>query len=232
MHSKYPGFRNLGHTCYLNAVLQCLFNNNGFMDNFALLNFRTQTWLTTNELRLFKAFCLLYQAYRRHDMGLIDHLNSFMTELSRVLTHYRIGIQQDAHEFLIQLLQFIEQSFLRVNNIPQQVDHDPLDPNNVRDTYIAEIETTLTCSNCDINVIQTDQTFGLTIQINSDEDSIIRSIQDYFKESQVENYYCSNCDARNNVKQRIFPKFIPDTVILTIARYSQVEVRFEPYFII
>eukprot|EP01087_Luapelamoeba_hula_P004158 TRINITY_DN14107_c0_g1_i1.p1 TRINITY_DN14107_c0_g1~~TRINITY_DN14107_c0_g1_i1.p1 ORF type:complete len:838 (+),score=162.79 TRINITY_DN14107_c0_g1_i1:91-2514(+) len=106
IRTQYQGFRNLGNTCYMNAVLQALLCNNPFIADLATNLKLLGTAISPS------SFCAsLYgvsERMQKVNHGVID-LRSLKAAVDRNVSNFIGWGQQDAHEFLGSCLTQIEE---------------------------------------------------------------------------------------------------------------------------
>ncbi|NXI44598.1 UBP50 hydrolase, partial [Galbula dea] len=106
------GLRNLGNTCYMNAVLQCLCSVPPFVDYFLSGKYKAATDKENGEYaaafrRLMSAMCL-------GKSGCVVSPEIFHSVLEMKHPSFRKGTQQDAQEFLICLLNELHEALKNV----------------------------------------------------------------------------------------------------------------------
>ena len=97
--SEESGFRNLGNSCYINAILQALLAQSTFTT--ALLNNRSPAPLPASSL--LSALSALANLHRRIHRDAIDP-GSVKDVIGKRQSRFAGNRQQDAHEFLMELL--------------------------------------------------------------------------------------------------------------------------------
>ncbi|KAL1268352.1 hypothetical protein QQF64_033715 [Cirrhinus molitorella] len=204
---KHLGFPNLGNTCYMNSVLQCLLTVSPFRDDVlsqrkrwnegsAMLRALTDlhmTRLTGNDKKLKAKLLSTVKACieTRHPDFLGDH-------------------QQDAHEFLMVCLSYLkEEGELQQSYWPEYT------------CPVANIEFQLkrlrTCDSCGfLRSIREDYNY-LSLVI-SPQGCLIDSLQQYFKTSSFD-CSCSEC-AGTTVSEALELITLPRVLVLLVMRFD------------
>ncbi|KAL1268340.1 hypothetical protein QQF64_033703 [Cirrhinus molitorella] len=204
---KHLGFPNLGNTCYMNSVLQCLLTVSPFRDDVlsqrkwwnegsAMLRALTDlhmTRLTGNDKKLKAKLLSTVKACieTRHPDFLGDH-------------------QQDAHEFLMVCLSYLkEEGELQQSYWPEYT------------CPVANMEFQLkrlrTCDSCGfLRSIREDYNY-LSLVI-SPQGCLIDSLQQYFKTSSFD-CSCSEC-AGTTVSEALELITLPRVLVLLVMRFD------------
>ena len=110
---KQPcGLRNLGGTCYMNSVLQALSFTSSLTDDLLLTKTILDTNNTANRLVVNELVNLLYLLHCTQYSSISPA--PFKQILGDVQPMYRANQQQDAHEFLTYLLDYLHDALDKV----------------------------------------------------------------------------------------------------------------------
>ena len=145
---KPVGLMNLGNTCYLNCVVQCLLVSN-YYSNY--LSMSSGSALTSTLAHL------LLDLY---------HSNQCIYELKSVLSSgdalFQGSFQQDAHEALLKLLNLLELDTR--TNLFQSLPLTPVFTSIIKDTFYGTLKHSYTCSECDNVIMHTEDLNYITVQ--------------------------------------------------------------------
>ena len=138
-YEKPKGIKNLGNSCYMSVSLQCLFHTqifiSYFLNEFNNINnsflLKDKASIVVNSL-----YDLIVKYYDNSQTQSLDPLD-FKQTLSLKLPQFKSSSQQDAHEFLIQLLNTLD-------NELKTSDETTI----ISDIFTGETKSTIICDKC------------------------------------------------------------------------------------
>ncbi|RUS84912.1 hypothetical protein EGW08_007322, partial [Elysia chlorotica] len=110
------GLRNLGNTCFMNSVLQCLSNTRDLLDYCLEEKYHKEINSTTSNMKgsLFKAYAQLMQSMWKEKSESYVSPNAFKTQIQKFAPRFMGYAQQDSQEFLRYLLEGLHEDVNRV----------------------------------------------------------------------------------------------------------------------
>ncbi len=216
-----PGFRNLGNTCFLNSVLQCMLYT-------APLNQYLQTKKHSLSCRI-KGFCalcamekLVSECYLNNRKKVFSPVN-FVRNLQSFAPDMRSGAQQDAHEFLKLLIGAMQNSviagFPSLNN---EYKDDLNLLNRIYETSVIHqifggyTQTTVTCQACTHASRKFDPMLELPLDVA--KCSSVSEALKLFKDPEIldddNKYACGHCNKKTKAEKSVSVYKFP--LILTL----------------
>uniref|UniRef100_A0A669CNV0 Ubiquitin carboxyl-terminal hydrolase n=1 Tax=Oreochromis niloticus TaxID=8128 RepID=A0A669CNV0_ORENI len=225
------GLRNLGNTCFMNSILQCLSNTLELRD-YCLRNCHI-TDLNNN--------C-------RSNTALIE-VETVPVDLLKSSKNVFLYSQQDAQEFLRFLLDGLHNEVNRVTVRPKVsvLDFDHLaddekgrrmwnmylarEDSKVVDLFVGQLKSSLTCTACGFRSTVFDPFWDLSIPIAqkiSGEVTLKDCLRLFTKEDVLdgeERPTCTKCKARRKCTKRFSIQKFPQILVLHLKRFSDSNVR-------
>ncbi|XP_073701136.1 ubiquitin carboxyl-terminal hydrolase 37-like [Garra rufa] len=197
---KHLGFPNLGNTCYMNSVLQCLLTVSPFRDD-----------VVSQQKRWNEGSTMLRTLTDLHMTRLTGNDKKLKAKLlSTVKACIETRHQQDAHEFLMVCLSYLkEEGELQQSYWPEYT------------CPVANMEFQLnrlrTCDSCGFQRSFREDYNYLSLVI-SPQGCLIDSLQQYFKTSSFE-CSCSEC-AGTTVSETLELITLPRVLVLLVMRFD------------
>ncbi|EMP29013.1 Ubiquitin carboxyl-terminal hydrolase 2 [Chelonia mydas] len=161
------GLRNLGNTCFMNSILQCLSNTKELRD-YCLQNQYVRDLNSNSRMRtaLMAEFAKLIQLLWTSSPNEVVSPSEFKTQIQRYAPRFVGYNQQDAQEFLRFLLDGlhseVNQVLVRPRSNLDNLDHLPDDEkgrqmwqkyqeredSRIGDLFVGQLKSSLTCSEC------------------------------------------------------------------------------------
>ncbi|XP_059089917.1 ubiquitin carboxyl-terminal hydrolase 29-like isoform X2 [Tigriopus californicus] len=149
------GLPNIGMTCYMNSVLQCLFSLPPFKQSLKSIRESVSSAVQNepellDNVSILRAITDLMTDREKGQMSHIDEKVRYLqAEFQKIRQEFQLGCQQDAHEFLTQLFDAIEfQSMTLMAN-----DSSVQCP--VSENFEYNVSVVKTCSQCDTKLHST-----------------------------------------------------------------------------
>lgn len=206
------GLINLGNSCYLNSVLQCLFNGGvkGWSLNELGHDFPQDVVFPTNNLRcqLIKLNNAMKLEPQIYSGGIRP--KSFKRCIGQTHEEFSSGRQQDAMEFLGYLVDVLDKNIFK----------NSANPNDLMKFVM---EDRLQCSKCTkVKYSQeTAESLQLPLPENDDPQDLVHIISRYFHGEEVE-FTCPYCKIPVKAIKRPAFNSYPDTLVVNPARIRPV----------
>ncbi|XP_056602549.1 ubiquitin carboxyl-terminal hydrolase 2 isoform X2 [Triplophysa dalaica] len=243
------GLRNLGNTCFMNSILQCLSNTHDLRD-YCLRNTH-RVDLNNNcraKVALMEEFAKLTQTLWTSASNEAISPSDFKMQIQKYAPRFVGYNQQDAQEFLRFLLDGLHNEVNRVtvkSKAPgEDFDHLSDDEKSKRmwnkylesedskvvDLFVGQLKSTLTCSECGYCSTVFDPFWDLSLPITktSGEVSLMDCLRLFTKEDVLdgnERPTCHRCKARRKCTKKFTIQKFPKILVLHLKRFSECRVR-------
>ncbi|CAD8142522.1 unnamed protein product [Paramecium pentaurelia] len=237
------GLRNIGNTCFMNSVLQCLLNVPAFNEHF--LNGDYLKDLNSKNSSVPNEYSKLVAAIRNTPNFQSIAPYGIKSAVEIVMPCFKGYAQQDAQEFLVGLLDGLSLGLNRVKNKPLYKEmNDNLNGRTLQDLskewwdYSKSRENSLVldyfqgqllhsikcciCSNSSyaFDTFQdTSLAFTRAFKILEDMD-LDRLLDKYVIEETIDDYYCSKCKKHQKVKRKFTIWRLPHILMFHIKRFD------------
>ncbi|KAL7750044.1 Ubiquitin carboxyl-terminal hydrolase 37 [Sorochytrium milnesiophthora] len=178
---KQKGFQNLGNTCYLNAVLQALINLPTFVKTLRP---------TANSATTLPGLIHSIIDERKVNANTAIGPNAIVRYMANNTKKFNIGIQEDAHEFLLELLELLHE------------EQQSADSSDIQRTFGTTLGKSVACSQCGQVSTSSEHLRVLSVDLPRrrplldtlpQATTVDQLIQTYLAPEPVE-YRCSRCE--------------------------------------
>uniref|UniRef100_A0A0A9YH44 Ubiquitin carboxyl-terminal hydrolase n=1 Tax=Lygus hesperus TaxID=30085 RepID=A0A0A9YH44_LYGHE len=241
------GLRNIGNTCFLNSVVQCLSNTRLLREYLISREYISEIRTSDNKGSLIKSFGDVVTELWS-DEGKVVNTSSFKSHIQRYAPRFMGYNQQDAQEFLRYLLEGLHDDINRVavkpKNLPEIDDelsesmkateawkqYLRFDNSRIVDLFVGQLKSTLLCTVCQHASTTFEAFWDLSLPLpNSNSSSAIRLSQclEHFTKEEVldghEMPTCSKCKTRRKCTKRFSIQKFPKILVLHLKRFSPFE---------
>jgi ubiquitin C-terminal hydrolase len=117
------GIKNLGNTCYMNAVLQSIFSCSGFIRDMKrkCLTKAATKGIELKQNRLMYCGMISFLKQMNHALGekkAVDPTKTIRQAVCKIFSNFNNSTQQDAHEFFVGVLNRIHEELLLCKVVP------------------------------------------------------------------------------------------------------------------
>lgn len=242
------GLRNIGNTCFMNSVIQCL-SNTKLLTNYLLNDEHVRDINTTNSSMkgsLIKAFATVIKSLWKSNGRVVDP-SSLKGAVQRFAPRFSGYNQEDSQEFLRYLLEGLHEDVNRVITKPQPI-HTEIDSSlsvceqameawkryirrddsHLVDLFVGQLKSTLRCSDCNHESVTFEPFWDLSLGIPSrtGEVSLTDCLDTFTKEEVLdgdEMPTCERCKTRRKSTKRYTLYRLPKILVVHLKRFSPSE---------
>ncbi|GFS32580.1 ubiquitin-specific protease 20 [Actinidia rufa] len=214
------GIANLGNTCFLNAILQCLTHTVPLV--WGLWSYNHPYTCDHDSV----GFCALY-AIRNHVELSLTSMGSVVTpwklvgNLSYFSSNFRRFQQEDAHEFLQCLLDRLENCFTyskaKDTTLPLE------DENLVKQIFGGRLISKLRCCNCGHCSDTYEPLIDLSLEIEN-VDTLPSALESFTQVEKIEDietqYTCEKCKERVSIEKQLILDQVPSIAQFHLKRFK------------
>ncbi|KAG9482566.1 ubiquitin carboxyl-terminal hydrolase 2 isoform X1 [Eleutherodactylus coqui] len=243
------GLRNLGNTCFMNSILQCLSNTKDLRDYCLHNSYKRDLNSKSCSTAIMEEFARLLQAIWTSSGNEVVSPSEFKTQIQRYAPRFMGYNQQDAQEFLRFLLDGLHNEVNRITVRPrpctQDLDHLPdaekgrqmwkryleREDSRIVELFVGQLKSSLTCTECGYCSTVFDPFWDLSLPIakkSVPEVSLMDCIRLFTKEDVLdgdEKPTCCRCKARRRCTKKFTIQKFPRILVLHLKRFSEGRIR-------
>ncbi|KAM1003945.1 hypothetical protein ACFX2C_004200 [Malus domestica] len=234
------GLRNLGNSCYLNSVLQCL-TYTPPLANFCLRKLHTSLCDSSDaERKRDCPFCILEKRIVRSlslDLSL-DAPQKIQSCLGIFAEHFRGGRQEDAHEFLRYVIDACHNTCLRLmklrrnatasgkaanGNVANRIGNGEAATSTVvKEIFGGALQSQVKCLSCGTESNKVDEIMDISLDVlhsNSLKDALQRFFQPEILDGQNK-YKCESCNKLVAARKQMSFLQAPNVLVIQLKRFE------------
>ncbi|XP_020581703.1 ubiquitin carboxyl-terminal hydrolase 21-like isoform X2 [Phalaenopsis equestris] len=222
-HIVGAALNNLGNTCFMNAVLQCITHTVPLVEK---LRDNSHSPACSDKDGDFCSFCALRVHVNQSitKSGFVVTPRSFAYNLSKISSYFQLGEQQDAHEFLSCFLDSIHTSYLK----PIHKDYPPSSSKEspVNQVFRGLLRSQLRCLDCGHCSDTYEPIVDLSLEID-DVDNLTDALLSFTKAEMIDDpvikITCEGCKAQVSMEKQLKIEQPPNVIALHLKRFMNTE---------
>lgn len=225
-----PGFYNDGNSCYLNSTLQCLMYLPPLIQIFQTEGSNALKNISSPPAYAMKPICELFRLLVNEVWPQLNETRNgraisprgMTTTIRRVGKQFRPFRQEDAHEYLRQLLDVMHEEVLKANGLKTS------DGKKAETTFISRIfgghlSNTLTCSKCQFVSETRNHFLDLSLEIRQNVTSVEAALAAFTKQEQLSagnEWKCEKCLQRVRAVKQMKVAQWPSVLVIHLKRFA------------
>ncbi|XP_075686363.1 ubiquitin carboxyl-terminal hydrolase 42 isoform X2 [Rhinoderma darwinii] len=210
------GLQNLGNTCFVNSVLQCL-TYTAPLANYMLTREHSKTCREQD----FCMMCVMqsHVAQALTNSGGVIKPTSVINDLRRIAKHFRYGSQEDAHEFLRYTVEEMQKSCLRGCS---SADRRTQTTTFTHQIFGGCLRSRVKCLHCKSVSDTYDEYLDIPLEIKTSH-SVNKALEQFVKAEQLDGdnaYSCSKCKQFVTATKRFTIHRISNVLTLSLKRFA------------
>ncbi|KAJ1897877.1 hypothetical protein LPJ66_003108 [Kickxella alabastrina] len=214
-----PGLSNLGNTCFLNSVLQCLTYTSALAE-YMLMREHSASCRVGDNCILCKFEAHVVRALSKRESSSIAP-KPIVGRLKLVAKHMRVGRQEDSHEFLRLLVEAFQRNLL--HGIDPKIDRRIQETTLVHQVFGGYLQSQVKCSRCGHDSNTFEPLLDISLDIQSGGGTIAKALRAFTRPEMLtksNRYKCEKCAKLVDATKQMTVYRLPRVLTLQLKRFS------------
>ncbi|RHY62441.1 hypothetical protein DYB26_003348 [Aphanomyces astaci] len=227
-----PGLMNLGNTCYLNSVLQCLVYSPAFAQYLvrrAAVNQAASAPSSKHTMHggggssfhAEKAMARFLSLMHAPNAPRVMQPRDIVVNLKQIAKGFRIGRQEDSHEFFRHLMDSLHNASLKQAGL---TDKSPVANSTlVHSVFGGTLRSHVQCAKCKFVSAHVEPFLDLSLEVSSGISSIEAALAHFTAVETLDSanaWKCSGCSQRSHASKGLNIHDIPNALVLHLKRFD------------
>lgn len=209
------GLSNLGNTCFLNAILQCLTHTVPLVRGLRSCNHSASSHGDSNGFCVICTLCEQIECSLASSGGTLSPLK-LVDNLSYFSSSFRRYQQEDAHEFMQCALDKLDRCFIDLKNNNKSFEGFNL----VEKTFGGRLISKLRCCNCGHSSNTYEPLIDMSLEIEN-ADTLPSALESFTKVECIEaNFKCDSCKKEVSLEKQLLLDQTPSVAAFHLKRFK------------
>lgn len=210
------GLRNIGNTCFLNSVLQCL-HYTAPLHNLLVFGEHQKRCLCQAEHCM---LCELAGLFKNMAKGSMCTPSTIVSRLKGIARHMKPGRQEDAHEFLRYFVDALQRSALF--GLPNDIPTKLKETTAVHAIFGGRLRSCITCAHCHHRSLTCDPFLDISLEVKQ-TDSVEGAFTHFTRVeslSRGNRYKCEACGQLTEASKQMTINQLPNVLTVHLKRFA------------